>query len=67
MNALISIDYTYDFVAEDGKLTTGTAGQVIEKKLTAHTKKFIDQKDFVVFAIQKIPFIRRTAYFLRIM
>lgn len=31
MNALISIDYTYDFVAEDGKLTTGTAGQVIEK------------------------------------
>ena len=45
MNALISIDYTYDFVAEDGKLTTGTAGQVIEKKLTAHTKKFIDQKD----------------------
>ena len=51
MNALISIDYTYDFVAEDGKLTTGTAGQVIEKKLTAHTKKFIDQKDFVVFAI----------------
>lgn len=71
MNALISIDYTYDFVAEDGKLTTGTAGQVIEKKLTAHTKKFIDQKDFVVFAIDahdpKIPFIRRTAYFLRIM
>lgn len=71
MNALISIDYTYDFVAEDGKLTTGTAGQVIEKKLTAHTKKFIDQKDFVVLPlmrmIQKIPFIRRTAYFLRIM
>ena len=31
MNASISIDHTYDFVAEDGKLTTGTAGQVIEK------------------------------------
>ncbi|HFD1651958.1 TPA: cysteine hydrolase family protein [Enterococcus faecium] len=51
MNALISIDYTYDFVAEDGKLTTGAAGQAIEKKLTAHTKKFMEQKDFVVFAI----------------
>lgn len=49
MNALISIDYTYDFVAEDGKLTTGAAGQAIEKKLTAHTKKFMEQKDFVVF------------------
>ena len=27
MKALISIDYTNDFVATDGKLTTGAAGQ----------------------------------------
>ena len=41
MKALISIDYTYDFVADDGKLTTGKAGQVIEQAMTTHTKKFI--------------------------
>lgn len=30
MRALLSIDYTKDFVATDGKLTTGEAGQAIE-------------------------------------
>lgn len=39
MKALISIDYTYDFVADDGELTTGKAGQVIEQAVTTHTKK----------------------------
>lgn len=29
--ALINIDYTNDFVAEDGVLTCGRPGQVIEK------------------------------------
>ena len=33
MKALISIDYTYDFVATDGKLTTGEYGQQIEEAL----------------------------------
>ena len=70
MNALISIDYTYDFVAEDGKLTTGAAGQAIEKADCPH-KKFMEQKDFVILPlmhmIQKILSIQRTAYFLRIM
>ncbi|WP_165038112.1 isochorismatase family cysteine hydrolase [Enterococcus sp. ZJ1622] len=51
MKALISIDYTYDFVANDGKLTTGKAGQAIEQAITAHTKEFIEQEEFVVFAI----------------
>lgn len=51
MKALISIDYTYDFVADDGKLTTGKAGQAIEQAITAHTKEFIEQEEFVVFAI----------------
>ncbi|EPH93635.1 isochorismatase family protein [Enterococcus faecalis 13-SD-W-01] len=51
MKALISIDYTNDFVASDGKLTTGEAGQIIEPALIRNTKKFIDNKDFVVFAI----------------
>ncbi|EOH60868.1 cysteine hydrolase family protein [Enterococcus mundtii] len=51
MKALILIDYTYDFVADDGKLTTGKSGQAIEPALTKYTKKFIDEKEFVVFAI----------------
>ncbi len=51
MRALVSIDYTYDFVADDGKLTTGKEGQRIEKKLTKYTKAFIDNGDFVVFTI----------------
>ncbi len=51
MEALISIDYTYDFVATDGKLTTGKAGQQIEQHLVSLTKQFIDNGDFVVFAI----------------
>lgn len=51
MKALISIDYTNDFVATDGALTTGEAGQAIETELVAVTKSFIADGDFVVFAI----------------
>lgn len=51
MKALISIDYTYDFVATDGKLTTGEYGQQIEEALVKVTKDFIENDDFVVFAI----------------
>lgn len=51
MRALISIDYTYDFVATAGALTTGAAGQAIEKDLVAVTQEYFKQGDFVVFAI----------------
>ncbi|MFV0504572.1 MAG: cysteine hydrolase family protein [Lachnospirales bacterium] len=51
MEALLSIDYTYDFVATDGKLTTGQVGQDIEQDLVSLTKKFIETNQFVVFAI----------------
>ncbi|MEG0550001.1 MAG: isochorismatase family cysteine hydrolase [Vagococcus sp.] len=51
MEALISIDYTYDFVADEGKLTTGKVGQEIESELVKVTKEFIDDGQFVVFAI----------------
>lgn len=51
MKALISIDYTNDFVADDGALTTAKAGQKIESKLVAITESFIAQGDFIVFAI----------------
>ncbi|MGM8212503.1 cysteine hydrolase family protein [Virgibacillus sp. W0430] len=49
--ALINIDYTYDFVAENGKLTCGEPGQALEKYIVSLTKEFIDSNEFVVFAI----------------
>ncbi len=51
MRALLSIDYTNDFVATDGNLTTGKAGQAIEEALVAVTKEYFQQGDLVVFAI----------------
>lgn len=49
--ALINVDYTYDFVAEDGKLTCGKPGQAIEEKITSLTEEFIESGDFVAFGI----------------
>ncbi|MFL6562071.1 MAG: cysteine hydrolase family protein [Bacillus sp. (in: firmicutes)] len=51
MKALINIDYTYDFVADDGALTCGEPGQRIEGKIVELTKEFIANGDYVVFAI----------------
>jgi nicotinamidase-related amidase len=53
MKALLSIDYTNDFVAENGALTCGKPGQDIEKEIVDLTRRFIDNGDFVVFAIDK--------------
>ena len=49
--ALINIDYTVDFVADKGALTCGLPGQLIEAQLTTLTKKFHENGDTVVFAI----------------
>ncbi|MBM7702837.1 cysteine hydrolase family protein [Metabacillus iocasae] len=49
--ALIHIDYTNDFVAQDGALTCGEPGQQIEAKVAEITKQFIEEGDYVVFAI----------------
>lgn len=51
MKALINIDYTFDFVADAGALTCGKPGQVIEGKISEITKEFIENNDYVVFAI----------------
>lgn len=51
MKALINIDYTKDFVAEDGALTAGKVAQDLENYIVEITKKFHDEGDFVVFAI----------------
>lgn len=49
--ALISIDYTVDFVADEGRLTAGKAAQAIEVAITKWTQKAYDQGDLIVFAI----------------
>ncbi|MFS0780695.1 cysteine hydrolase family protein [Bacillus sp. 1P06AnD] len=49
--ALINVDYTNDFVAENGALTCGEPGQAIEDAIIEITKDFIEQKEYVVFAI----------------
>ncbi|HLS20739.1 MAG TPA: isochorismatase family cysteine hydrolase [Bacillota bacterium] len=49
--ALINIDYTYDFVADDGKLTCGLPGQVLEDYIVELTEQFIKDGDFVAFGI----------------
>jgi nicotinamidase-related amidase len=51
MKALINIDYTYDFVADDGPLTCGKPGQEIENDLVHLTEEFIKKGDYTVFAI----------------
>ncbi|MCR2823714.1 cysteine hydrolase family protein [Lederbergia panacisoli] len=51
--ALLNVDYTYDFVAEDGRLTCGEPGQKIEGRIFSLTQKFIEDGDFVVLAIDK--------------
>ena len=49
--ALISIDYTYDFVATDGKLTAGKPAQAIEEAITRVTKAAYEAGDYIFFAI----------------
>ena len=51
MKALINIDYTNDFVAENGALTCGEPGQKIENAIVEITKHFINNDDYVVFAV----------------
>ncbi|HGC6498142.1 TPA: cysteine hydrolase family protein [Streptococcus pyogenes] len=51
MRALISIDYTNDFVADDGKLSAGKSAQAIATKMAEVTKTAFDQGDYIFFAI----------------
>lgn len=48
--ALIIIDYTNDFVADDGKLTCGKPGQDIEMNIVSLIEEFSKNGDFVVDA-----------------
>lgn len=49
--ALIHIDYTNDFVADDGKLTCGEVAQAIHDNILQLTETFYQAGDLIVFAI----------------
>ncbi|SIS40447.1 Nicotinamidase-related amidase [Salimicrobium flavidum] len=49
--ALLVVDYTNDFVRDDGALTCGEPGQVIEKNIAGHIRDFVENKEDVFFLI----------------
>lgn len=49
--ALITIDYTNDFVATDGALTCGEPGQAIVNKIVKLNEDFVNDGQFVVMAV----------------
>lgn len=49
--ALLNIDYTHDFVAQDGKLSCGAPGQALEDRIVEITEAFIQAGDDIFFAI----------------
>ncbi len=51
--ALIVIDYIYDFVADDGKLTCGKPGQDLEKYIYNLVNEFKGNGDFIIEATDK--------------
>lgn len=49
--ALLVIDYTIDFVADEGKLTCGGPGQVIDGYIAEQIRSFVRMGEAVVFAV----------------
>lgn len=49
--ALLVVDYTIDFVAENGALTCGQPGIALENYISSLTEQFIEGGDFVVFPV----------------
>lgn len=49
--ALLVIDYTYDFVAEEGALTCGQPGRDLEEYITELTSKFITNGHLVIMPV----------------
>lgn len=48
--ALLVIDYTVDFVAENGALTCGIPGQKLENSILKHIMQFAEQEELIIFA-----------------
>lgn len=49
--ALLNVDYTKDFVAEEGALTAGPPAQELEEYIVKLTKDFYDNGDYIAFPI----------------
>lgn len=49
--ALLNIDYTNDFVADDGNLTCGTAAQDLHDYIVRTTLEFNELDDYIAFLI----------------
>lgn len=49
--ALLSIDYTFDFVADEGKLTAGKPAQSISQSIYQTTQKAFERGDYIFFCI----------------
>ena len=49
--ALISIDYTVDFVADEGKLTAGAPAQAISEAIAQVTEAAFERGDYIFFTI----------------
>lgn len=47
--ALLIIDYTNDFIADDGALTCGKPGQAIEGHILELADEFYQNGDYVIF------------------
>ena len=50
---MISIDYSYDFVADDGKLTAGKPAQAIEDRIAQVTQEAYDNGDYIFVAMDR--------------
>lgn len=50
MEAVLVIDYTYDFIADDGRLTCGKPGQAIEGRLNAIVREMGLAGHYIVVA-----------------
>lgn len=48
---LLVVDYTVDFIADDGALTCGKPGQLIEDAIVRLTNEFIENNDLVVLPV----------------
>ena len=49
--ALLVVDYTVDFVADEGALTCGKPGQAIEEKICTLTEEFLADDELVVMPV----------------
>lgn len=68
--ALISIDYTEDFVADSGKLTAGAPAQAISDAISKVTRLAFERGDYIFLLLmlmkKTIVSIRKVSYFLLI-